>query len=406
VSNGSSDFVGGALQANRQGEEVSVFEWDGSGRDDTIRFERAFAGIGSRALLIPRRPEPYKLNGILDVQHQNMTLKLAAGAVLECDVGKLGIDFSQGNFGSAIRIKEKHGFFLIGAGSSSIIRMVHGTQGNAVTFIHSKNGYVGDLLLEGDGSNVAAMQDDSFSTGLMAIAYSPVLSELCKTYASRLNIRGFLHYGVQAYGDMASLQALDCNVTHIGDPRQDLSVGVGVAFSRGTKNCGIRGGKISAIKRHGFFQASAGLPADMISCEGVEFSACGGWAVHFTEEDQWGVVPGNAGTRNFLVDRNTIRSCGGGIRLGTYDGHAAIGPLKDGQVTRNVISGCKQGGILCQSVDVDGKRLERVTIRENTVSDCDGAGLYIGPECRRITVDTTNRFFGNRGGDVINRQQK
>lgn len=387
----------------RDSDTVDIFAWDGSGRDDSVRFQKAMAGIGSRSLFVPARAAPYRINGILDVQHPNMTLKLAAGAVIECNVGKLGADFSQANFGSAFRIRGQSGFFLTGEGPSSIIRMARGSQGNAVTFIQSANGYVGDLTLESDWSKVEAMRDDSFCTGLMSIAYSPVSTQVSKIYASRIRVRGFLHYGMQAYGDRASFTAADCVLEDIGDPRQAESVGIGIGFTRGTQDCAMLGGSISRAKLHGLFQASAGLPARGVRCEGVSIADCGGWGVHMTEEAHWGVDPGHAGTRNFIVARNRIQRCGGGVRLGTYDAGAAIGGLTDGQVIDNVIADCRQSAILCQSVDVDGKRLERIDIASNAISGC-GEGVYIGAECRDITVRPDNRFSRNGGKDIIDRQ--
>lgn len=379
----------------RAEDQVSIFEWEGSGADDTVRFERAFAGIGSRTLLIPAGT--YGINGILDVMHDGMTLRLQAGAVLQCDVGLLGVDFTQENFGSAIRIRDKHDVAIFGENPlSSVIRMVNGTQGNAITFINSMRGYVRDLQLVSDYTEVEAFTDDSFGTGLFVIGYNPPLTEICNAVAEGVHVRGFLHYGMQAYGDMASLKIYRPDISDIGDPDQALSVGGGVAFTRGTKDCGVFGGTIHHTKLHGFFQASAGLPSVGSWCRDVYIHHCGGSGIHATEEEQWGVDPGNAGTTKVDYNHNHIHdTTGPGIRMGTFDGASAIGPLKDFRLTHNFIHDCAGGGILCQSVDVSGKRLEDGLLASNRIEDCGTTGIGIVAAARNIVIDATNIVDGH-----------
>lgn len=384
---------------------ANLYDWDGSGANDTVRFERALANVGANVLCIPARSTPYAIRGILDLKTNGMTLLLEAGAVLNLDVGVYNVDFSQSNFGNALRISGDD-ISIIGRGPSSRLQLVNGTDGNAVGWLQGRKGYIGNLTIDGGKSTTTAIVDDSFQSGLSIIGYKPNITEYSEIIVDSVRIRNCTQYGANIYGDRAgNVTFQNCYIYNNGKTGNDLSVGHGIASTRGNQNISFIGGALFGNFGHGFFGASAGQPASGLKIIGADIYNNGKRGISITEEQQWGVDPGNAGTKDILIANNRIFDNGeDGIRIGTYNSASAIGPLTDGKIIGNIIRNNRGYGIIAQSENVNGKRLEDWDIAYNTIEDNGNIGLTISANCRSIR-HSNNDVSGNTGGDIVDSQE-
>lgn len=348
----------------------------------------------------------YKIRNRLLVTVDHTSFTMHSGATIVGNVWTYNGE--QLPFGSAILVTGKH-CSIRGAGmGASIIQLSGGTLANGITFLHTDGGYCGYLTVDGGKSFVTAVKDDTFMTGVSVLnASGPGPAPeggnpsglASKVIVECVESRNWSQYGMQAYGDQAQAEFVNCLVHDIGIAGQSLSVGCGIAITRGNRGVMVRGCTIEKNKESGILGTSAGLASYDITIAHNIIRDNGRWGISWTEESAFASVTA-VGTSLLCFNSNTITGNGtgtydnkGGIRVGTYDG---VGLISDVNSTGNIIKSNTGFGWLVQTNDEATDRTSNVTIDDFVLNNSDG-DIGIG-----TAVGTDVRWNTSKVGTVIN----
>lgn len=383
-----------------KGDAIVTYAADGSvatitGSDDTAAINAALA-IGGR-VKVPRGA--YRITGRLLVVAPNTEFVLEAGVIIAGSPWRYS--GQQLPFGAAVLITAAN-CSVTGAGiGSSTIALTGGSEANAITFLHCDGGYVGNLTLDGGQAAVTAVEDDTFMTGVNVLnATGGNLSgKHTRVTIEKVEARRWAQYGLQAYGDLAGVEFINCHVHHNGSLDQLYSRGAGIAVTRGNRNVSIRGCTIEDNKQDGIFQTSAGLDSYDLSFTDNIIRGNGRWGITCTEEANFASAPGK-GTRRIAINGNIVTANGGraydskgGIRAGTYDG---VGFLSDLTSSGNLIVNNTGRGWLIQTNDDAINRTSRVYV-DDVVSTNSIEDIGLGPK-----LDETVRWNASKATVVVN----
>jgi hypothetical protein len=285
-----------------------------------------------------------------------------------------------------------------GMGSSSII--VTGTsQANAVTFQNCKVGGLAFLSLIGNKATGTAISDDTFQTGFSIL--NSTAGNTNGTFSNALiesiESTDWLQYGGQTYGDLASTTMIDCWIHDNGKTGDALSVGSGLAITRGPRNVKVIACTIENNKLHGILGTSAGLNSYDIAWLQNTIRNNGARGVAWLEESDFASTAGTGLDGLDSLSNDIYGNGAGGEWYGTFD---SVGFLKNVLMDNMTLNNTGPGVQINTNDDPDN-RTSNVNVRSR-ISGNSGGGLVIGVKMDDTVTWDSQLVTGNTGGDVLN----
>jgi hypothetical protein len=346
----------------------------------------------------------YKLDGKVSMTVDGTTLYLAADVTLLLS----GVPATQVPFGNQIHVIADD-CAVIGSGPSSVLQITGGSQANAVGILHHRGFLVRDLTIDGDKANGSAITDDTFMSGVSIVATtaSGATTDVNAT-VDNCEIRNFLQYGVNVYGDQANgVKVVNCNIHDNGKAGDALSVGAGIVVTRAVSDFCAANNVVKNNKQNGIFCSSAGQTGAYYNISNNSSHQNGGSGITFIEQSNYGSVAGQ-GLSGICITGN---NCGGntvhGIAVSTFDN---VGLLTHITVTGNVCNGNTQYGIISQS-NASPNNVAHITVVGNTTegngvqgvdissnaADVEGALAYFTPVVRGTSSAGTATYASQLG---------
>lgn len=310
----------------------------------------------------------YVLNGLLSITNDNTTLWLASNVTLL--LSGYTYNGTQNPFGNQIDITANN-CSIIGSGQSSLLQLTGGSQGNAVGVRNAYGLLVKDVTIDGDKSNVTAIVDDTFESGVSIIGYTPNLTTDSKSVVQNCIIRNFCQYGINIYGDKASgVKVTGCQIYSIGNAGQPLSVGGGIAVTNQISDLLISNNVIKQCKQNGVFLAG-GKNGTNHTITGNIVTNNTQSGIAYTLQLNYGDVA-NQGYSNICVTGNDCsNNAVHGIVFAT---NSNVGKLNNITCTGNVCRSNGQYGIIAQS-NVAPNNVSNVVISGNECSSNGTTGI-------------------------------
>lgn len=353
-------------------ESVSVLDFgaDPTGVASALAAFQA-ATDAARRVYVP--PGTYRLDGRWLITQDNTAVVLGPNVTLQ--VSGYTWNGTQSPFGNQIHITGD-GCSIVGSGPSSLIQLVSGSQANGIGLLHATGLLVRDLVLDGGKAGVTGITDDTFQSGISIICHMDGgVTKDCAAVVSGVEIRNWLQYGVNVYGNKTGgIKISNCDIHDNGKTGDALSVGAGIVLTRAVSNISITGNNIWSNKGKGIFVSSAGENANGYTVTGNNCWSNGADGISFTEELNYGCIVG-AGITGVTISGNNCRDNGRhGILIGTYND---VGWLRGVTVTGNNCRGNASHGILAQSNAAAANALREFCISGNV---CTGnvTGLGLG----------------------------
>lgn len=347
----------------------------------------------------------YKISGRLLVSEDKTELVCEAGVTVRGNPWMH--PGSQTPFGSLFLVTGKY-CSIIGAGMGQTrFEITGGSQANGVTFLHTDGGYAGYLTIDGGKSTTVVIEDDTFMTGVSALnatGGNPSGTPSVVTF-EEIELVNFAQYGGQAYGDLAEVNFIRCNVHDNGVLSNPLSRGSGLALTRGNRNCSIDGCRIRNNKENGIFMTAAGLDQFRISITNNKISLNGRFGLSLTAEADHVAEWGSAGTNAVTSTGNEYTENGGGdysttggIRLGTFDG---VGHIIGFSTSGDLIQDNIGYGMIVFTNDDPVNRTSRVSI-DSVITGNSIAGLGLGSKIDDTIRYNATKIRGNPVKDIEN----
>lgn len=351
----------------------------------------------------------YKLNGKVTIDQDNTTLWLAADVTLLLS----GVAATQSPFGNQIHVVANN-CAVIGSGPSSVLQITGGSQANAVGILHHSGFLVRDLTIDGDKANGSAITDDTFMSGVSIVVTSAggATADVNAT-VDNCEIRNFLQYGVNVYGDQANgVKVVNCNIHDNGKVGDALSVGAGIVVTRAVSDfCGVNN-VLKNNKKHGFFISSAGQNGSYYNISNNSCHQNGGSGIAFLEESNLASVAGQGLSGICVTSNNCSGNTLHGIAVSTFDN---VGLLTHITITGNVCNGNTQYGIISQS-NAAPNNVAQITVVGNTTegngtqgvaissnaTDVEGALAYFTPVVRGTSSAGTATYASQLGTYIRN----
>ncbi len=387
----SADGRGFRLQ--QVGGDVRQYGAVGDGRqDDTAAINEALSQGGSVTL---PGPATYRVNGRLLVPIDGTQLRFDALVTLHTRAWQYR--GGQTPFGNAIHITGDD-CEIIGAGPTSVIRN-DGSDANGIGFLHCGGGRVAGLSLQGGKDGLSAITDDTFQSAV-SIVNDPASNRRgrpSRTVIEDCTISAWMQYGINLYGALARDIVLRRNIiTQTGVAGDKVSVGVGIAITRGVGAIRIEGNTIANNKGCGVFISSAGVQITDIVIFDNQIAHNGREGVCCSEERQFGTIAA-IGQRDVKIRKNRIINNGAaGVRAGTYDG---VGSIVGLSILDNDVAGNGGSGVLLQA-NTDPTRSVDAVVTENRFVANGDYGIAIGLNHIGLRHGR-NRFDRNRQGDSV-----
>jgi len=313
----------------------------------------------------------YKLNGKVSFLTDNTTLWLSANVTLLLS----GVVAQQTPWGNQLHVIADN-CALIGSGPSSLLQITDGSQANAIGILHHSGFMVRDVTIDGDKANGTAIADDSFMTGISMVVDSGggATADLQATIDNCI-VQNFLQYGIQVYGNQANgSKIVNCNIRDIGKTGDAISVGGGIAVTRGVSDFIASNNVIKNCKLDGMFLSSAGLDCGNWTITGNVCHQNGGSGITFKESFAYSSVS-NIGLFNVSVTGNTST---GNTRSGIQLDVNTLGYLKYFAITGNTCEGNTYGGIEVGSTNTTPNIVSNIQISGNLVLDNGTIQIGIG----------------------------
>lgn len=359
-------------------ESQAAIDWLGAQGGGTLRFTQG----------------TYKLDDRLLIPYNNINISLDADTTLE--VSGWEYPGGQSPFGNQLHFTGDN-CSVVGLGESSLIQLVDGSDANGVGVLHKSRFFILGVTLDGGKESVTAIADDTFQSGISLI--NDTTQNPTGGYGNykviNCTIRNWVQYGINAYGNRCSGIVQGCDIYDNGVASQALSVGAGIAMTRGVSHFQVIGGYIYQNKGKGIFQTSAGREALNYTISGVSVHDNGGAGISFTEESDFASVAG-IGTDGVSILGCTISSNqGSGIVLGTYDN---VGFLRNVALSGNVCRGNGVYGCLVQTNNDVTNRTSNVQGTDNVFNLNVDEGLALGASLDATVNFSENVIVGNNGG--------
>ena len=396
-------------------ESVSVLDF---GADPTgvassvVAFNAAVANGGT--VYVPSGT--YRLDDKVTLSVDNTTLWLAANVTLNLS----GVPATQSPFGNQIHCVADD-CAIIGSGPSSLLQITSGSQANAVGILHHSGFLVRDLTIDGGKAGGSAIADDTFMSGVSIVATTAggATTDVNAT-VDNCEIRNFLQYGVNVYGDQANgVKVVNCNIHDNGKTGDALSVGAGVVVTRAVSDFCAANNVLKNNKLHGIFCSSAGETGAYYNISNNSLHQNGGSGIAFLEQLNYGSVVGQGLSGICITGNNCSGNTVHGIAVSTFDN---VGYLTHITITGNVCNGNTQYGIISQSNiapnnvaqitvvgnTTEGNGVQGVSISSNAVG-VEGALAYFTPVVRGTSTAGTATYASQlgtyvRNGNLINFQ--
>jgi hypothetical protein len=357
---------------------VSVKDFGAKGDGVTSDLAAFQTAVNSaRFIFVP--PGNYVLNGLLTMSVDNTTLWLASNVTLL--LSGYTWNGTQVPFGNQINITANN-CSIIGSGQSSLLQITGGSQGNAVGILNAYGMLLRDLTIDGDKTNVIAITDDTFESGISIIGYTPNLATDSKSVVQNCIIRNFCQYGINIYGNKASgVKVSNCQIYSIGDAAQAQSVGAGIVATVQISDLVISNNIITDCKQSGVFLASGKNGSNhTITGNIVRNNTQSGIA--YILQLNYGDIA-NQGYSNISVVGNDCSSNGiHGILFGTYNN---VGKLSNISCTGNVCKSNGQYGVLIQC-NAAPNNVSNVVVSGNECSSNTTAGIGTDVNASNISV--------------------
>lgn len=373
--------------------DVRLFGAIGDGKhDDAGAINEALSHGGT--VLLPG-PATYRVADRLLVSIPRTRLLLGESVTLKTEAWRYRQ--SQEPFGNAIHITADD-CEVLGSGPSSVIASMR-SDANGIGFLHCGGGKIARLTLRGGKHSISAIKDDTFQSGISIVNDRAANKggRASATIVEDCGIIDWMQYGLNIYGNLASgIQVYRTTIARTGKSDDRISVGAGVAITKGAGPILLEGNTISGNKGFGIFVSSAGdeirgltISLNKIIDNGLE-------GICLSEERHFG-ASGTIGQRNATISRNMIeRNGAAGVRVGTYDGVGSIGGI---EIVRNNIADNRRSGVLLQA-NVAPQHGVSVRVAENQLHNNGDFGLAVG-EGQVALEEYGNSFDGNGLGLTI-----
>lgn len=268
----------------------------------------------------------YKLDGKVTIDQDNTTLWLAADVTLLLS----GVAAVQSPFGNQIHVVANN-CAVIGSGKSSLLQ-IDGSQSNALGLLHHAGFLVRDLVIDGDKANVTAITDDTFESGISIVCDSAQGAGFADAVIDNVEIRNFVQYGVNIFGDLArNVRITNCVIHDNGKASDANSVGAGIVATKRVFAQTYTNNVIYNNKSNGIICSSAGQTGANYTIANNIIVDNGTNGISFYEDTNYGSVNGQ-GLSDITVTGNVCKT---NARSG-IEFNASVGFLKDAAITGNV----------------------------------------------------------------------
>lgn len=307
-----------------QGAAYNVLDFgaDSSGVASSVTaFNNALANGGT--VYVPSGT--YKLDNKVSFTVDGTTLFLAANVTLLLS----GVAAVQSPFGNQIHVVANN-CAVIGSGKSSLLQ-IDGSQSNALGLLHHAGFLVRDLVVDGDKANVSAIADDTFESGISIVCDSGQGAGFTDAVIDNVEIRNFVQYGVNIFGDLARNVRITNCVIHDNGNNDALSVGAGIVATNRVFAQTYTNNVIYNNKSDGIICSSAGRTGANYTIANNIIVDNGNTGIFFYEETNYGSLAGQ-GLSDITITCNVCKTNGrSGIEF-----NASVGFLKDASITGNI----------------------------------------------------------------------
>lgn len=319
----------------------------------------------------------YKLDGKVTLSVNNTTLHLAANVTLLLS----GVPATQSPFGNQIHVVAND-CAVIGSGPSSLLQITGGSQANAVGILHHSGFLVRDLTIDGDKANGSAASDDTFMSGVsIVVTTAGGATSDANATVDNCEIRNFLQYGVNIYGDQANgVKVVNCNIHDNGKAGDALSVGAGIVATRAVSDFCAANNVLKNNKQHGIFCSSAGQTGAYYNISNNSAHQNGGSGIAFIEQLNYASVAGVGLSEICITGNNCNGNSTHGIAISTFDN---VGLLTHITVVGNVCNGNTQYGIISQS-NAAPNNVSKITVVGNTTNNNGSQGVFVSSNAKFV----------------------
>lgn len=363
-----------------QGASSNVLDFgaDPSGVSSSVSaFNAAVANGGT--VYVPSGT--YKLNGKVTLSVNNTTLWLAANVTLLLS----NVPATQNPFGNQIHIYAND-CAVIGSGPSSLLQITDGSLANAIGLLHHSGLTVRDLTIDGDKANGTAIADDTFMSAVSVVVTSDGGATVdANATIDNCEIRNFLQYGVNVYGNLANgVKVVNCNIHDMGKIGDAESVGAGIVVTSACSDFIASNNVIKNNKQNGIFISSAGVQCSNYAISNNICHQNGQSGIAIVEEPNYGSIAG-VGISGIAITGNV---CDGNTKHGIVVATSNnVGLLTEISITGNSCFSNDEYGIICFA-NAYPNNIRSLTISGNTTTGNSTGGISVSPNANPSSVSS------------------